>query len=122
MKTDEQILLNYMYMNGYTEEDMHDPKALQIVRKSFCFSVHLLSIRVKKVISDVRQSLQAAFKVVIEKLRPIAAYFEEGYEKTVTDSMKKHPTINDLTKQSISRMSHQVMNNKPRLMVRKIIR
>lgn len=122
MKTEEQILLNYMYMNGYTDEDMHDPKALKIVRESLSFSMHILAARAKAIFVVIGQSLKAAYDHISEQLRPIAVWFEEQHEISDSGQIKTYPTLKNTAKRPMSRMSHQVMNNKPRHAVRKIIR
>lgn len=124
MKTDEQILLNYMYLEGYTDEEMHNPIALGIVRKSLPFSMHLLSFRMKVVFHEVGQTLLSVFNKISEELRPLAVWFEELHENMEPAPKKKknHSTFQKLERNQISRLPNQVTNNKPRHKVRKIIR
>lgn len=130
MKTDEQFLLNYMYRKGYTDEDMHDPNVLKSVRYSLDFVMLLANRAMGEMARTIKDSLQDAFNNVVGQVRPAIAEMKE----LLTDVLKKALLEGPSEPKKVMyipvpampikpmRFTHQVMNKKPRHMVRKIIR
>lgn len=102
-------LLNYMYHQGYTEEDMYDEKT--IVKAAHAFIVHKLA----QGFQNAWETVKRAATQLWEALKPVAVYLEELGRDTRTEK----PFINV---KPIPLMSHQVIDRKPRYQVRKIIK
>lgn len=102
-------LLNYMYQQGYTEEDMYDEKT--IVKAAHAFIAHMLAQGFRNVWETVKRVATQLW----EAIKPVAVYFEEIGQ----DRRTEKPFINI---KPIPLMSHQVIDRKPRYQVRKIIK
>lgn len=119
MKAEDELLISFMYREGYTEEDMYDEKTLSIARCSINFRLLLLQIHTKRVFGIISDNLKQMWTNIKNAFQPVAAFFEEIYiEKPVA---RKKQSFKLIESKTISRMSHQVDNRKPRHLVKKII-
>lgn len=110
MNNDTQ-LLNYMYQQGYTEEDMYDERTITKVR----FSYDYIAYKFKLAIALIK--LQAAVKQAWERVKVIINEYDEWRESFPFEKARL-PAL-DFERAPIR---NQVLCNKPRNQVRKIIR
>lgn len=123
MKTEEQLLLTYMYQEGYTEEDMYDEQVVQKAFRSIDFYIFKMMPKVKLAVVSVI----AAFKKVAEVFKTtwssISKAIKEVNEYTESLEQANYTNFNippiDFKKRPIIR--HQVLNRKPNNVIRKII-
>lgn len=119
MKTEDELLISFMYREGYTEEDMYDGKTLAMIRHSARFHFLLLQISAKRLFRTIGEEIKQSWSDLKDALQPVAVWMEGLYkEKPVATKKKSFKLIDS---KNISRMSHQVDNRKPRHLVKKII-
>lgn len=123
MKTDEQLLLSYMYQEGYTEEDMYDERVVQKVLRSTGFYIYKISPKVKVAIvgiinafKKVADFIKSVWSSVSKAIKDVDQYTQFQERENYTNF--SIPPI-DFKKRPIIR--HQVLNRKPNHMIRKII-
>lgn len=119
MKTEDELLISFMYREGYTEEDMYDEKTLSIARSSINFRLLLLQIHTKRVFGIIGNNLKQMWTNIKNAFQPVAAFFEEIYKEQ--PAAPKNKPFKIIESKNISSMSHQVDNRKPRHLVKKII-
>lgn len=121
MKTDDQLLLTYMYLEGHTEEDMYDERMISIVWWSIDFQIYLYKQKFRTMHDSLIETFQNMFDGIKETFQPIAKWME-GLHKDyrIINKRKSYLKINN-SKNKL-RLFHQVENRKPRHLVRKIIR
>lgn len=115
MKTEDQLLISYMYQQGYTEEDMYDERILLIVRFSLDFRMFHFKYEFKPLIDSLVETFQNMVAGINETIQPIVNWME---------GLRKGPSISHTITYSKNRLRliDQVDNRKPRHLVRKIIR
>ncbi|AQU79737.1 hypothetical protein [Planococcus faecalis] len=123
MKTDEQLLVTYMYEEGYTEEDMYDEHVVKKAFRSIDFHVFKMMPKVKlavvgiiaafKKVAEVVKSIWSSISTAIKEVNEYTKYLEQANYTNFSI-----PPI-DFKKRPIIR--HQVLNRKPNHMIRKII-
>ena len=123
MKTEDELLISFMYREGYTEEDMYDIEVLAAVRSSFGFrlmtSTYVLNERFSK-LGQIIQEAMNNFKNALLGISPaFVEVLETGEMPKVT---KRKQSFKVIDSKFHSHMSHQVDNRKPRHLVKKIIR
>ncbi|MGE6370624.1 hypothetical protein ACQKDB_15970 [Planococcus kocurii] len=112
MNNDMQ-LLNYMYQQGYTEEDMYDERTITKVR----FSYDYIAYKIRVALASAFIKLQAVVKQAWERVKVIVKEYDEWQESFAFEKARL-PAL-DFERAPIR---NQVLCNKPRNQVRKIIR
>lgn len=112
MKTEQELLISYMYREGYTEEDMYDENTLRVVRDSFGFRLFHTAF----ILAETAASAVKAFKEWVANLVDCLSTIKED-PPSLFHGTVKHANIYE----SITAID-QVMDRKPRHLVKKIIR
>lgn len=99
-----KALLNYMYQEGYTEEDMYDAKTIRKAAKAFFVD------RVRNGFEKVWEAVKRVARDLWEMIKPVAVYFEELKER----NQLQHSTSSKFRPAAIRNMNHQVLDRKPR--------
>ena len=123
MKTEEQLLLTYMYQEGYTEEDMYDERVLQKALRSTGFYIFKIRPTVKEMVIKIVTAFKKMSKVVKSIWSAVSAALESVDEYT---ELQERPNYTNFRipptkywKRPVTR--DQVSSRKPNHMIRKII-
>lgn len=124
MKTEDELLLLFMYLEGFTEEDMYDVNTIESARVSFRFSLFKFGRRISHAIVIFSGSLKGfANKLSGESIETYEYHVEEYPVENSLDN-KSLASRNKIFAQHDKKQSirHQVLNRKPRHLNKKIIR
>lgn len=122
MKSEEQILLSYMYEKGYMDEDMFDVQTMNKVRYSLEFSIHRFNLAFPKIVG--------AFKVFADKVAEIWTNVKESVQEnfpiikelsSIEPKLPQYKTFEPIDFSERPRIEHQVIDRKPKHITRKII-
>lgn len=113
---EDKLLLNYMYLKGFTDEDMFDEHTIHSVRRSMAYSAYRMGLA----FASVARTVIAAVKSAWEQIKPMLML-----EAELVQQHKIIEPIRELPRPDYRRapyMKDQVLNRKPSHQIRKIIR
>lgn len=124
MKSEDELLLLFMYREGFTEEDMYDVNTIESARESFRFSQFKLGRNISTALIVFSGALKGFADKLSGKSIETYEYHVEEYPTEDFLDKKKHISTNKIFVQREKKQSirHQVINRKPRHLNKKIIR
>lgn len=120
MKADEQLLLNYMYMKGFTDEEMFDEIKISQVRNSVGF----ITFKINRTLPDITEKISTAFSKLVESIQNAWDTIRQQFgcemdSSTITNLGTTKSIPIDFNIRPI--IKDQVVDRKPRHLTRKII-
>ena len=111
MKTEEQFLLNYMYKEGCTDEEMHDAAALKVMRNSVSFRMKYAQYIFKEIAAAALKAFKEWMAKLISNFGPVSA-----------GPLGKSPVFKNEQSLIPITLPDQVIDRNPHHLVKKIIR
>ncbi|ANU28441.1 hypothetical protein [Planococcus versutus] len=121
MKTNDQLLLRYMYEAGYTEEEMFDTAKITKAGNSIGFFFFNLRLSTKGLINRIVSAFdqfKETVKDIWSGIKSQVTYLDEYWEVP----SRKNNSIPLIDFRKRSSIQHQVLTRKPNHLIRKIIR
>lgn len=122
MKTDEQILLAYMYARGYTDEDMFDDKTMNKVRNSLEFCLHRFNLGFHKIVGAFKVFADGVVEIWSNVIEQVPEIWPVIKGVTLTElELPDYKTFTPINFSKRPQIRHQVTDRKPKHLTRKII-